>query len=313
MSNNKHRVSIGMPVYNGEQFLKEALDSILAQTFEDFELIISDNASTDSTQKICREYAAQDRRIRYYRNEQNIGVSNNFNCVFELSTGEYFRWAAHDDLLAPALLSRCVTVLDQDSSIVMCYSKTARIDEHGAVVGNYDSDMKVASLKPHERFRDLICVNHSCISMFGVVRASALRMTQLIANYRGSDWNMLAELGLMGRLYEIPEYLFFRRDHPHAATKFWGDDPEGYQAWFDPAKAGQISFPHWRRLIEYFVSIRRVPLTLSERLLCYAQIGRWLVGNSHSNQIRLRLLASDLKIAVKQTRLKNQISRKGYS
>ena len=105
------RVSIGIPVYNGGRFIKEAIDSILAQTFEDFELILSDNASTDETEEICKEYATLDRRIRYYRNEENLGAAKNYNRVFELSNGEYFKWASHDDLCAPEYLERCIAAL----------------------------------------------------------------------------------------------------------------------------------------------------------------------------------------------------------
>ena len=112
MLNNKPRVSIGMPVFNGENYLAEALDSLLTQTFSDFELIISDNASTDKTEEICRAYAVRDQRIRYFRNQENLGASRNYNRVFELSSGEYFKWAAHDDLCAPEFLGRCVDVLD---------------------------------------------------------------------------------------------------------------------------------------------------------------------------------------------------------
>ncbi len=122
------RVSVGLPVYNGENFIKDALDSILAQTFEDFELIISDNASTDGTQQICRQYTSKDQRIRYIRNDGNIGASKNFNQVFELSSGEYFKWIAHDDLCAPEFLERCVEVLDQDPSIVLCFARPKAID-----------------------------------------------------------------------------------------------------------------------------------------------------------------------------------------
>src|SRR3989337_590294 len=125
---NMPTVSIGLPVFNGEKYLRQALDSILAQTYQDFELIISDNASTDKTQQICREYVKKDSRIRYYRNKRNLGATRNHNRVFELSCGEYFKWASHDDLLAPEFLSRCVSVLDQDHSIVLCHSKTGRIN-----------------------------------------------------------------------------------------------------------------------------------------------------------------------------------------
>jgi len=119
IKNHKPRVSIGLPVYNGENYLEEAIDSILAQTYKDFELIISDNASTDRTPDICQAYANKDPRIRYYRNEKNIGAAVNFNRVFELSSSEYFKWAAHDDIIAPDYISECIEILDNDDSIVL--------------------------------------------------------------------------------------------------------------------------------------------------------------------------------------------------
>ena len=113
------RVTIGLPVYNGQNYLVETLESLLAQTYTDFELVISDNASTDRTEAICRQYAAGDARIRYYRNDENIGASANYNRAFELGRGEYFKWAAHDDLLAPTYLERCVEVLDANPDVVL--------------------------------------------------------------------------------------------------------------------------------------------------------------------------------------------------
>src|SRR5919109_5579420 len=155
MNEGRARVSIGMPVYNGVRFLKEAIESILAQTFEDFELIISDNASIDQTEQICREYAAKDKRIRYYRNEKNLGAARNYNRVFELSTGEYFKWQAHDDLCDPQFLEKGVAVLARDPSIVLCYSKFLRIDEHGNPLTMETSKVR-GGAKPHERFRSVI-------------------------------------------------------------------------------------------------------------------------------------------------------------
>ena len=117
------RVSIGLPVYNGERWLAEALDSLLAQTYSDFELIISDNGSTDDTQAICEEYAARDRRIRYIRQEINRGLAWNWNCVFEESAGDYFKWAACDDLYHPTFLERCVQILDQYPDVAWCHTR----------------------------------------------------------------------------------------------------------------------------------------------------------------------------------------------
>ena len=131
MSREKPRLSIGMPVFNGEKYLKQALASILAQTHQDFQLIISDNAFTDRTQQICLDYVAKDSRIHYYRNKKNLGGPKNYNCVFELSSGEYFKWAAYDDVLAPEFLKKCVDVLDKDTSIVVLFVKRVELIKMG--------------------------------------------------------------------------------------------------------------------------------------------------------------------------------------
>ena len=281
----KPRVSIGLPVFNGEKYLKEALDSILAQKYQDFELIISDNASTDHTQQICLDYVTKDSRIRYYRNKQNLGAPRNFNKVFKLSSGEYFKWAAYDDVIAPEYIQKCVSVLNNDPSIVLCHSKTNRIDEHSTLVGDYDNRTlrRVSSWKPHERFGDLISIHNPCWSIFGVMRASSLRKTSLHRSYIGADRNLLAEIGLLGRIYEIPEHLFFRRDHQQAYTrrfceKDFAINVANYDeqlAWW--TKDSWTYFPNWKNLFEFLRSIRRVKLKRIERLLCYNQILKWLI------------------------------------
>jgi len=274
-----------MPVFNGEKYLKEALDSILAQTYRDFELIISDNASTDRTQQICREYATKDSRIRYYRNEKNLGAPRNFNRVFRLSSSELFKWAAYDDVHAPEFLQKCVSVLNKDPSVVLCHSKTGRIDQNGHFSGNIDRRMfnAIGSWKPHERFGDLINISYPKGIVYGVGRASSFKKTPLLGSYIGADRNLVAEIGLMGRIIEIPDYLFFRRIHPEAYTaqfcenKFAvsvNDFAEQSAYW---SRDDWTSFPNWRNCTEFFRSVNRVPLRWSERLLCYDQIFRWFV------------------------------------
>ena len=275
------RVSIGLPVFNGENFLEKTLDSILTQTYQDFELIISDNASADNTPRICREYVAKDSRIRYYRNERNIGASNNFNCVFKLSSGEYFKWVAHDDVLAPDYLLKCVNVLDCDSSIVLCHSKTSCIDENGVLVSTYEFGKRISSEKTYERFGQLISFNHPIWAIFGVMRASALRMTPLMKNYIGSDTNLLAEIGLIGRIYIIPEYLFFQRIHPESYSSQIHDFSNNREQldWWDPTRmSGSGTLARMKYIyncFEFLRSIKRIPLRWSDRLFCYLQIGKW--------------------------------------
>ncbi len=312
MIGDKPCVSIGLPVYNGEKYIRQSLDSILAQTYQDFELIISDNASTDRTREICREYAKRDDRISYYRSERNFGAPWNYNRTFRLSSCVYFKWAAHDDVLAPEFLEKCVRVLDNDQFIVLCHSKTGIIDENGTLVGNYDRSTlsRINSQKPHERFGDLISQRNSCWSVFGVVRASSLRKTPLHGNYIDADRNLLAEIGLMGRIYEIPEYLFFQRNHPQAYTyRYYSKasvvhDYQSQSEWWTGNKRGpMIILPHWKNCMEFFKSLNRVPLKWSERWLCYEEISRWILRGGWS------LMKWDLANAFKLWRMQLNRSR----
>jgi glycosyltransferase involved in cell wall biosynthesis len=283
-----------MPVYNGDRFLREALDSVLAQTFEDFELIISDNASTDRTQEICQAYAAQDQRIRYYRNEENLGAAWNYNRVFELSTGEYFKWAAHDDLCMPEYLERCVEVLDRHPTVVLCYPKTTIIDEHGQQVENYFDSLNLRSPKPHERyahFHNRYRSGAKCNAILGVMRASTLGMTPLIGSYVSSDRILLGELALRGQFYEIPEHLFLRRDHPQASVRA-NPRSEERAAWFDPSSRGKLQLLRCRWFFEQLLSIKRVQMSWYEKTHCYAQLGRWVLWNWER-------LSNDLIVAAK--------------
>jgi glycosyltransferase involved in cell wall biosynthesis len=270
-----------MPVFNGETYIKEALDSILKQSYTDFELVISDNASTDYTQQICRAYAKMDSRIRYYRNERNLGAPRNFNRVFELSRGKYFKWAACDDVLAPEYLKKCVSVLEKEPTIILCHCKTGRIDELGVLVGNYDHKMRIDSTVPHERFGDLIRLWHNpCWPVFGVTYSSIMKMTPLHGDYLGADGNLLAELSLYGRIYEVPEYLFFRREHPQAYTQRYVHTKRhvNYReqlAWW--GSESWINLTVLKNCLEFFRSVRRVPLKWSERMLCYEQIFNWFL------------------------------------
>lgn len=271
------RVSIGLPVYNGQHYLSRALDSLLGQTFHDFELIISDNASSDATPEICREYAARDPRIRYVRHEVNRGAAWNFNYVFGLARGAYFKWHAHDDMLEPTFLERCVTVLERDPQIVLAFSRTRVVDAAGHTLYTYDERLRTNSPLASVRFRDLICIGHPCFQVFGVIRADVLRRTPLIGNYVPSDRILLARLGLLGPFYEAPEHLFISRRHPAQSVR--AAKLRARAAWFDPANEGKIVMPHFRTLYEYLKAIRETPLPPDEARRCYRALLRWVVSD----------------------------------
>jgi len=291
-------VSIGLPVYNGEKYLSETLEAILAQTFQDFELIIADNASTDNTEEICRAYAAKDARVRYYRNEENRGPAWNHNYVFELSRGEYFRWAAYDDLLAPELVEKSVEILDNDDSVVLCHAMAHVIAEPNCKArGKYDIQLNTDSEKPSERFYGLLFGDrkfgdHRCYQVYGVIRADVLKQTDLIGYYAHADGVLLVQLSFLGRFHQIPEYLFFPRYHEKQSTEIARSRYHLYTAWFDPTKTGKITFPRWKIFFEYFKATWRAPISFSERGVCCFHLLNWL----RKKRYRLR---EDLKIATK--------------
>lgn len=277
------RVSIGLPVFNGENYLEEAITSILAQTFTDFELIISDNASTDHTKEIAQIYAARDPRIRFYRNEVNRGAAWNFNRVVELARGGYFKWAAHDDLIRPAFLQECVDTLDADESAVLCFCHADVIDETGTTVATIFPELATESTEAHIRYRDLVLNWHSCLDIFGLIRVDALRKTSLIGSYAASDRVLLAELGLLGHFRYVPQLLFTSRVHAgqssqiHLLTGKSRIDLRSYTSWFDTSKSGKITLPQWYLLLSYMRAFRRLDLPILTQFLCLLYLGRWSI------------------------------------
>lgn len=275
--NGAPRVSIGLPVYNGQQYVRQALDSLLAQTYDDVEFIISDNASNDATPEICREYAARNPRIRYVRHEVNRGAAWNFNYVFGLARGVYFKWHAHDDMLEPTFLERCVTMLDRDPQMALAFSRTRVVDADGATLYTYDEQLRTDSPLASVRFHDLICIGHPCFQVFGVMRADVLRRTPLIGAYVPSDRILLARLGLLGTFYEAPEHLFISRRHPTQSVR--AAKLRARAAWFDPANEGKIVMPHFRTLYEYIKAIRETPLPPDEARRCYGALLHWVASD----------------------------------
>ena len=286
------RVSIGLPVYNGREFLREAVDSILAQSFSDFELIICDNASTDGTAEISRLYAASDHRVRYHRNERNVGASRNFNLAFELARGEYFKWAAHDDICRGEFLQRCVEVLDHNPEIVLCFGQEMGIDSRGECLGARPYRVDMSSDRPWRRFRSALGVSRGSPPIFGLIRSEVLRKTALIGNYDASDLVLLAELSLHGKLHQLPDVLLLHREHPFRSTYA---HPTRHLAteWFDPSKRGKLLFPAWKVMGKLIQCILRCPLGVASKAACFVQLPWWIRRN-------WRNLASDMAVAVRR-------------
>lgn len=278
------KLSIGLPVYNGAAYLDDAIDSILTQTFRDFELLIYDNASTDETPMICSKYVENDSRVRYVRQPQNVGATKNFNDCVTDSRGDYFKWAAHDDILAPSFLEQCVSALDANPDAALCHSKVQLIDGNGDELGSERFDLSgMSSAEAAKRFGSMTLVDHYCVQVFGVIRRDVLVQTDLIQSYPGSDRVLLADLALRGKLLEIPQYLFFSRDHGGRSIRsipfHWRHQ------WFNPQLKNAPSLPHWQTLGGYIKSIGASPLPLLGRLKCYALLLRWACVNANAGRL----------------------------
>ena len=276
------RLTIGLPVYNGEEFLGEALDALLGQTYEDFELIISDNASADGTEEIARQYAGKDERIRYLRQPRNIGATPNHNILLDFARGELFKWASHDDLYGRELLAKCVEALDERPDVILAHSHQAIIDGTGAVTVPLDYPHRTGANRPSVRFKSLL-FEPGGDDFYGVMRTAVLRRVTPMDSYHHADRTYVAELALHGRFYQVPELLYFRRDHPDRAERA-NPGKRSRCANLDPRRANPLTNPTARLLAEYvwgFVhGIRNAPLPSGERRACYLALAEWFLSRA---------------------------------
>ena len=281
-------LTIGLPVFNGEEYLSQALESLLAQTYDGFELIIADNASTDRTEEIARDFQTRDRRVQYDRVEKNIGAIANFNRVVQLSDSKYFKWAAHDDICEPTYLERCLQVLDDTPSVVWCHSQSGKIDAEGKVLRRDDpladgwSHTSHAGLprddyqsqRPYRRFRGVLLGTSWCADSYGVIRTDALRKTRLLCPCFGSEKVLIGALSLRGRYEEVAETLFYQRIHHKAAGRLTS---AAQQATFaDESAAKLLSGTRMRLLRGHCKAVLQAPLNVLDRAQCFWAIAQYL-------------------------------------
>jgi glycosyltransferase involved in cell wall biosynthesis len=220
-------VSIGVPVYNGGAGIGRALDGLLRQDYANLEIVISDNASTDETSEICRSFAARDSRVKYTRSDQNRGSSWNFNRVFELSSGKYFMWAAHDDVREPSFVGACVAKLEEQPDAVLCQAHTAMFIEGRSEV------LCIAHLNSFEGVTGLVARYRETLKRFpatafyGLYRASAVRKTNVFQPHIATDVAFIQELSIYGRFVQVREVLFH-----YFGRERWNTVDEDYRAIF---------------------------------------------------------------------------------
>ncbi|MGH8300489.1 MAG: glycosyltransferase family 2 protein [Steroidobacteraceae bacterium] len=284
-------VSVGLPVFNGEAFLENAIRSTLAQTLDDLELILCDNASTDRTAEICRDYAAREPRVRYFRNPRNLGAAANYNLAFGHARGRYFKWLGHDDGMRPSYLAKASRILEERPDAVLCNTAVSYIDSTGSQIGLYDSRLSGAdSPSPSARFGWMVLRSHTCVDFFGLIRRESLRDSLLHGSFHGADRALLAQLSLRGRMVQLPAPLLAIREHPNRYTRAQRRSTDR-AAWHDSALGGQVSFPTWRLYREYLNMVRREALTPEQRFLCYGVLARWWGSNWNTARAVVDVLA----------------------
>lgn len=278
MSSSKSRVFIGMPVYNGERHIRGTIESILNQTFSDFQLLISDNCSTDQTGEICIEYAQRDKRVIYHRQEKNLGMAGNFNYVVQPGSADYFKLAAYDDPLKPDYLRQCVALLDANPTLAMAHCPTGRIDDSDNWLGIYE-DLGLSGSSASERFwRVLWTVN--IYEVYGVARSSLVKKTRPVSSYFGSERNRLAEILLQGDIGYLEESLFSRRDHDYSLTAMHlnAKGENNFQV-MQVAHAPNANVSKLQatslKFYEYFESIFKFNIPLTERIKCLGILLEW--------------------------------------
>ena len=292
-------VSVGLPVYNGERYLEEALGDLARQTHQDLDVVISDNGSTDRTAEICQDYAAADPRVRFVRQPMNRGAGWNHDEVARLARGPYFRWYAYDDRLNPRCVEACAAVLDEHPETVLAWPLTSVIDDDGHPSGDYRDDLPWDDTDALTRMRSLLgprhdeSLLHMCYPVYGVIRLDVLRQTHMMAPYAGSDTALLIELALRGSWRPVPERLFVNRRH--AASSAWGKPPEQLSAYLDPSRGDLFPMPQVQLLRGYLRAVATTPLEPSVRARAYAVVARWAMAES-----RPRVLVGEGRIRLRQ-------------
>ncbi len=265
------RITVGVPVYNGERYLARTLDSLLNQTVDDFVLLVGDNASTDGTAAIVQTYAARDPRVRHVRHPRNLGAAANYSRLCEMAETEFFRWSAADDCSEPRFLEACLEGLERDFEAVLVYPRIMMIDAEGQPLGEYEEGLHLPHARPSDRFFTLLQNSRLCNALYGLGRTEALRRTRLCGSFLGSDIVFEAELTLYGKILEVPETLLLRRMH---ADSFTSMTLEQQREFYYPGRRRRVESYRWRHLCEHVRSVVRAPLSLGERLRLLTGLAR---------------------------------------
>ena len=215
--NSLPSVGIGLPVYNNARYLSATLDSILNQTYANIKVYICDDCSDDGTDAICKSYAEKDNRVKYYRNEENLGANTNHEKVLSLASTDYFMFARGHEILSPDHIRDCVHILEEDENVVLSFVTTQWIDENNNIITN----------KPIGYFdtRGFDVVTRCALvfwgrleCFYGLTRTRIMKSIRFSENIIANDVIMLLEMALIGSFAHVSSGVRYRRYHYSGET-----------------------------------------------------------------------------------------------
>ncbi len=257
------KISIGMPTYNSAATIGASIESLLGQSFEDFELIISDNASTDSTRDIVEGLAQQDRRIQYMRQPENVGANRNYSSVARAARGEFFKWASSSDWFAPTFLSKCLISLEQNDDAVLAAPRTRLFAEDLRSATDYAYDIEILDSSPVARLVRLTANLRLNNAINGLIRMKSLRRTRLIDSFYGADEVLMGQLAMLGKVIRVDEFLYYRR--MEAATAAGQRDPIAWRMHHYPQTSARVLFQSWKKSLGWMRACMATPMSIAER------------------------------------------------
>jgi glycosyltransferase involved in cell wall biosynthesis len=262
---SERRVVVGLPVYNGEKYIAAAIESHLSQSFGDFDLVISDNGSTDATQEICRGFASQDERVKYFRSDTNRGILWNHRRVFEAiqNPNQYFRWAAADDIMEQGLLQAMVDILESRPEVEAVVPDTKNIDRNGKIIGSMARGLDLPFPDVFERAKQVLMGAYQMVIAFGLFRAATLQRLRTRPNYIGWDFVFVWELALWGQIVQTTGPVLLRRWHAGAMSHV--KTAKEMRKWVEPNFTGGMNFPHWTWSYERLRALLAAPLSPRDR------------------------------------------------
>jgi len=274
------RISIGMPAYNSAATIGVAIESLLAQSFGDFELIVSDNASTDATREIVEDLARRDRRIRYLRHNENIGANLNYTHAFAQSSGEFFKWSSSSDWCAPEFLAACLKSLEPKAEAVLAAPRTRLFEGEPSNYREYTHDVEILDATPSQRLQHLLQDLRLNNVMNGLIRSKALRTTRLIRPYFGADVVLMGHLTLLGAFLFVDAPLYYRRMEIATSTALQGAD--AVERHHFPKVSANVHFQVIKRYVGWFAAAADAPMAFKERLRVYRYISRMARWERHA-------------------------------